>query len=202
MHLQSQSVRNVFQLAYHFDAAEKATWRSKFALQAAELARSQHSLEIAEQQYRIAERGATPADQTSRYRILEGLGDVLMLRGRYAASAELFDQAALVAEGRFARAQIQGKLGELALKRGDMESAAQSFEQALRMLGRLCAAQHIHVCSAVGLGDARTGASYVISVVSCRPPEMCPTQPELLSWRLFSRLAHGYWFVRNKIHVL
>ena len=24
----------------------------------------------------------------------------------------------------------------------------------------------------------------------------------MLSWRLFSRLAHGYWFVRSKVHVL
>src|SRR5690606_12644805 len=29
-----------------------------------------------------------------------------------------------------------------------------------------------------------------------------PTQAQLLSWRLFSRLAHGYWFVRSMVHVL
>ena len=89
-HLERQETRNLFELAYHYDAAEQSAQALRFALEAAEQARAQFSLEIAEQQYRIAERGATAADQKTRYQILQGLGDVLMLRGRYDASEEAF----------------------------------------------------------------------------------------------------------------
>ena len=47
----------------------------------------------------------------SASRSSKGLGDVLMLRGRYAAAQELFEEATQLAEGRVARAQIRGKLG-------------------------------------------------------------------------------------------
>jgi predicted ATPase len=135
-YLESHEKRNLFELAYHYDAADKSEQALQFALEAAEQARLQHSLEIAEQQYRIAERGANASDQSTQYRILQGLGDVLMLRGRYDSSAELFERAAALAESQFDRAEIKGKLGELAFKRGDIENATQSFEQALRLLGR------------------------------------------------------------------
>jgi two-component system sensor kinase len=89
-HLESHEKRNLFELAYHYDAADKSELALQFALEAAEQARLQHSLEIAEQQYRIAERGATTSDGRTQYRILQGLGDVLLLGGRYDSSAELF----------------------------------------------------------------------------------------------------------------
>ena len=42
---------------------------------------TRHALENAEQQYRIAERGVLGSDEATRYRIAEGLGDVLMSGG-------------------------------------------------------------------------------------------------------------------------
>jgi len=56
--LATQPAPNVFELAYHFDAANESEAALEFALVAAEQARAQHSLEIAAQQYRIAQRGA------------------------------------------------------------------------------------------------------------------------------------------------
>jgi two-component system sensor kinase len=200
--LKSRTDRNAFQLAYHFDAGGQSELALEFALEAAEQARRQHSLEIAEQQYRIAERGASGADNRTRYRIHEGLGDVLMLRGCYDASAELFERAAVLAEGAFARAQIEGKLGELAFKRGDMEHATRSFEQALRLLGR-------YVPRNIAVFAVLLAWETVVQAVHTLLPSLLvgrrktpPTEADLLSWRLFSRLAHGYWFVRSKIHVL
>jgi signal transduction histidine kinase/CheY-like chemotaxis protein/tetratricopeptide (TPR) repeat protein len=202
LHLQSQTNRNVFELAYHFDAAGESELALRYALEAAEQARSQHALEIAEQQYRIAQRGASQTDAKTRYSISEGLGDVLMLRGRYDASAELFEQAASLAEGEFALAQIRGKLGELAFKRGDMEQATQSFEAALRLLGR-------YVPRSLPMFLLLLSWEAVVQVLHTLLPSLLlarrkayPPAAELLSWRLFSRLAHGYWFVRSKVHVL
>ncbi len=126
---------NVFDLAYHFDAAGESECALPFALEAAERARKQHSLEVAEQQYQIASRGLESASDAMQFSAAEGLGEVLMLRGRY-DKAELCLKAAVgLASGRQQRARITGKLGELALKRGQVEEATQSFEAALRLLG-------------------------------------------------------------------
>ncbi|HEX3871953.1 MAG TPA: BREX system ATP-binding domain-containing protein, partial [Pirellulales bacterium] len=202
MHLKEQATINAFELAYHFDAAGHYEAALGFALEAAEQARSQHSLEIAEQQYRIAERGASTVDQATRYRILHGLGDVLMLRGQYVASAELLEEAAILAEGALANAEIRGKLGELAFKRGDMEAATQSFEQALRLLGRYVPRRMpmFVVCFAweaiVQFMHTIAPRAFVARLTQR------PTPEQLLAWRMFSKLAHGYWFVRSKVHVL
>ena len=68
--LQRNSPDRVFDLAYHFDAAGQSERALEHALLAARQARSQHSLEVAEQQYRIAERGAHAGrtDHAVRYR--------------------------------------------------------------------------------------------------------------------------------------
>lgn len=201
-HLESHEKRNLFELAYHYDAADKSELALQFALEAAEQARLQHSLEIAEQQYRIAERGATFSDQKTQYRILQGLGDVLMLRGRYDSSAELFERAAALAESQFDRAEIKGKLGELAFKRGDIENATQAFEQALRLLGRYVP-RNLPTFAALFLAETLKQVLHTLfpSLFLARRKAEPPPE-ELLTWRLHSRLAHGYWFVRSKIHVL
>ncbi len=202
LHLRVQGNRNSFELAYHFDAADEHGQALPYALEAAEQARARHALEVAEQQYQIAGRGAAQADPATRYRVLQGHGDVLMLRGDYAASAELFERAALLAEGNFAQAEIRGKLGELAFKRGDIERAIDSFEAALRLLGRYVPRNFTTLLVLffweVGVQVLHTLAPRWF--VGRRRQQ--PDEAERLSWRLFSRLAHGYWFLRSKIHVL
>jgi two-component system sensor kinase len=202
LHLQAREDRNLFELAYHFDLAGQSEAALEYALDAAEQARAQHSLEIAEQQYQIADRGAVRADRLTRYRILQGLGDVLMLSGRYAESAQLFERASALAEGSFARAQIKGKLGELAFKRGDAESAVQSFEDALRTLGRFVP-RRMPMFLTLFLWEALVQTMHtLLPKWTTGRYKSAPSEAELLSWRLFSRLAHGYWFVRGKVHTL
>ncbi|MDX1944937.1 MAG: AAA family ATPase, partial [Pirellulaceae bacterium] len=201
-YLEARGEKNLFELAYHYDAAGCGRLALPYALEAAEQARARHSLEIAEQQYRIAERGADEVDRETRYRILEGLGDVLMLRGRYDASAELFERAAQIAAGPFAQAQIRGKLGELSFKRGDMETATRSFEQALRMLGRFVP-RGLAVFFVLLVYETAVQTLHTLLprwFVARR--KSAPRPEDLLCWRLHSRLAHGYWFTRSKVHVL
>ncbi len=190
-----------FDLAYHFDAAGKSDLALPDALRAAELARSRYALDIAEQQYRIARRGATAASAETRYRICEGLGDTLMLRGRYEDAATLLEEAATLAEGTFAEAQIRGKLGELAFKRGDMETATRSFEWALRLLGRRVP-RVFPSFVALLVWEILVQATHSLFPRVFVGRRRQPSPADLLSWRLFSRLAHGYWFVRGKVHVL
>ncbi len=73
----------ISEIAYHFDAAGEFAAALPYALQAAEEARARYALEVAEQQYRIAERSAASADAEMRYRVAQGLGEILLLRGHY-----------------------------------------------------------------------------------------------------------------------
>jgi signal transduction histidine kinase/DNA-binding response OmpR family regulator len=200
--LQAGAADRVFELAYHFDAAGHSERALPYALQAAGRARSQHALEVAEQKYRIADRGAAAADLATRYSIAEGLGDVLMLRGRYDEAADCFRRAAELGDGEFAKAKIQGKIGELAFKRGDMESATQAFESTLRLLGK-------HVPRRMPVFLLWLVWEVVIQTLHTLLPRVFvhrrkrqPTAADLLGFRMFSRLAHGCWFVRDKYQLL
>ena len=202
MRLQKHEPGRVFEISYHFDSAGVSELALEYALLAAEQARAQHSLEVAEQQYRIASRGATHADHSVKYRIAIGLGEVLMLRGRYADAAPLFESAAALAEGSLARAQATCKFGELAFKRGEMEAATHAFEDALRQLGRWVPRGSTMFFLAF-LWEAVVQTLHTLTArwpIFRRRTE--PSEQELMSFRIFSRLAHGYWFTRSKMHVL
>ena len=68
-----------------------------------------------------------------RREVAEGLGDVLMLRGLYEEAAAQLEVAARLAADTTDRAEIEGKLGELAFKRGDVATAGEAVERAVRL---------------------------------------------------------------------
>lgn len=201
-YLKGSAADRVFELAYHFDAAGDNESALEYALIAAEQARALHSLELAEQQYRIAERGSQNSDNGVKYKIAIGLGECLMLRGQYASAAPVFGQAANLANGALSRAQATCKLGELAFKRGEMEVATHAFEQALRQLGRWVPRNAI-VMFIFFLWEALVQGLHTVfpRLLTSRSKQQ-PSESELLGFRIFSRLAHGYWFTRSKTHVL
>ncbi len=200
-YLQRQSDGRVVDLAYHFDAAGHSQEALQYALSAAHQARLQHSLQLAEQQYRIAER-AQSADANVRFRIAEGVGEVLMLRGKYVEAKAAFDEAAALAKTDIDQAQIAGKQGELAFKRGDMEAATVQLEMALRKLSTYVPKRGLAV-----------GALFVVEVClqvlhSLLPSLFVgrlnrkPDPIERLRLHLHSRYAHACWFARSKFRCL
>jgi signal transduction histidine kinase/DNA-binding response OmpR family regulator len=198
-YLLENAPQSISELAYHFDAAGDSEASLPYAIEAAERARAQHALEIAEQQYRIALHGAT--DDAVRFRVVEGLGDTLMLRGRYDSAGELFESAAAVANGSYAKAEILGKLGELAFKRGAMSTAIDHFVDGLKLLGRSVPRSNwfggvLFVWEgAVQLLHTALPSLFVHRV---RRP---PNDAERLTLRLLSNLAHGYWYC-SKVRAL
>jgi signal transduction histidine kinase/tetratricopeptide (TPR) repeat protein/ActR/RegA family two-component response regulator len=195
--LRNTAPNRVFDLAYHFNAAGDVDLALPYAVAAAEQARSRHLLDVAEQQYRIALRGEASAQRSSQYRIREGLGDVLMLCGRYQEAEEAFTAAAQLVEGDFAKAQIQGKLGELDFKRGDMASAIRAYELALRLLGRRIPHNTV-VCFLLFLKELWIQAIHTFFprlFVGRR--KLQPTESVSLSLQLLSRLSYSYWFNRG-----
>jgi signal transduction histidine kinase/tetratricopeptide (TPR) repeat protein len=197
--LENEAGDRAFEIAYHYDAAGDPDRALPHALSAGDRARAQHALEIAEQQYRIAERGAGAAIPAIRLCIAEGLGDVLMLRGRYDEAAAQFERARELASSDLSTAQIEGKLGDLAFKRGDVTKAAQALERGLRRLGRWIPRGPL-AALVMCLWEAGVQALHTLFprlFVGRRP--RAGAERELLAIRLHSRLAHVYWFARGKI---
>jgi tetratricopeptide (TPR) repeat protein len=201
--LQHHDGARAAEIAYHFDAALDPQSALPHALKAAAQARAQYALEAAEQQYQIAKRGASFAPIETRYRVAEALGEVLMLRGQYDSAGTMLEEASVLAEGTFAKAQIRGKQGELAFKRGDMEGAISCFEGALRTLGRYVP-RRWPVLMLLVLWEA-----FVQFILHTHFPKVFvnrfkrpPSELERLSLQLFSNLAHGCWYCRSLVHVM
>jgi PAS domain S-box-containing protein len=197
LYLEKNDARRVFELAYHFDAAGQSEQALPHALAAAEQARAQHSLEVADQQYRIAQRGLREADEATRYRVAEGLGDVLMLRGQYEQAAREFEVALTLAQNDVRRALVEGKLGELAFKRGDVKTAGERIERALRLVGRRIPGSSV-VFFLLVFWEVLVQITHTLLpgfLLGRRKLE--GAEKELIAVRLYSRLAHLYWFHRG-----
>lgn len=200
--LKKQTSKRLVDLAYHFDAAGDSQRAFPYALALADEARSQYALEIADQLYRIAERGAENADDPVRYRVAESLGDVLMLRGHYPDAAIRFKAALALTTDTFSQAQAEGKLAELAFKCGEMKTAIESNERALRMLGnrvprwsatflllllRELLVQYLHT---------------VLPRLFLARKNPDGAEKQMLTIRLHNRLTYCYWFGRGKVSCL
>ena len=96
-----------------------------YALRAAQQAKEQYALLMAEEQFRIALRcceqaSAAPA---TRLRVLAGLAEVLSFLGRYDEAAPLYEQAQAHAHSVVERAELAGQRAHLAFLRGHTDGA-------------------------------------------------------------------------------
>ena len=201
-YLQDRASPSVADIAYHFDAAGDCAAALPYALGAAAQARARYALEAAQQQYLIAERGTLTADAATRYRVALGLGEVLLLRGRYDEAGKKYNAAADFAQGPLAQAEIRGKLGELAFKRGDMEQAIQAFEHGLRSLGRYVPTRWPMLLLLVAWEGFQQLLHTLFPRWLLHRQGRLPTEQERLTLRLLSNLAHGCWYCKSLVHVL
>ncbi|EPX60986.1 hypothetical protein D187_001638 [Cystobacter fuscus DSM 2262] len=187
-----------FELAYHFDAAGEHAQALPHAIVAAERARTQFALGTAELNYRIAERGAAQADASTRFRIATGLGDVLMLLGRYDDAQPQFELAQKLAHNPLEQARISSKLGELEFKRGNMEESNAANEQGLALLRRWVPGHDI----TYGLRAAwelliQAGHTMMPHRLARRSLEHA--EEDLLAVHFYNRLTYGYWYKRGPV---
>jgi len=193
--------QRVFDIAFHHDASGRSDLARDYALEAAEVARTSHALESAEQQYRIAMRSYSTRFEEPDFRVLYGLGDVLMLSGRYQEAESLFERAISCADSAILRAEVTLKLGELAFQEDRKDRAIELWESALCSLGG-------KLPSAWMLPLATVREIAVQALHSLLPGWFVgriavePSANDRLIWRLHSRLAYAYWFVRSKLDVL
>ncbi len=199
-HLITFAPKSVSEIAYHFDAGNDSGAAYSYAVEAAEQARGQYALDVAQQQYEIALRGSSSPED--RLKIMTGLGYAHMLRGRYDEAQEWFESATPLAESSFTQSELHAKLGELHFKRGDMEEAIRHFESALRSQGE-------KVPKWSGLATLMLVWEVVVQTLHTVLPGMFlhrvrrqPDASERLTMRLLSHLAHGCWYSRRRVLLL
>jgi len=188
-----------FDLAYHFDEAGEPARALPHALAAARLSRARVALELAERNYRIATRGLDGAEPDLRRQVAEEFADVLLLRGSYDEAGVQLARALGLADSPVAEARIEGKRGELALKRGRVEDAGKAIERALVILGRRLPARSITLLlSTLWQAVVQTLHTFWPKLfLARRDPRR--READLLCARLYSRLTYAYWFYRGQV---
>ena len=196
--LESNRPHKTFDLAFHFHRATQYANAFPFAMKSAEKARKQFSLPVAKDQLAIAGDGISSADHRTKYYFYLLASDVYMLDGNYDVSQELLEQAKQNSSSPSEKAQIVLQTGELEFKRGNKKAAVKNFEQALADLGhqsprfiipavaKEVAAQTLHTLFPKYFVDNDT----------------YPSPNQQMACKLYSRLAHGYWYTRDKYFTL
>ncbi|MEA2843109.1 MAG: hypothetical protein QOJ69_780, partial [Actinomycetota bacterium] len=189
----------VFELAYHFDAAGSGLRALPYAERAAESARAQHSLDVAVAHYRMAQRSIPAGDAGAHARIAEGLGDVLTLGGSYDEATDQLERALSTASSDFQRATLEGKLGDVAFRRGDQRSARDHLERAVRQLGGRLPTGGLALVAALAVEVLVQVAHSLLPrlFLARRSPD--GAERDFLAIRLYSRLAYVYWFSAGKV---
>ncbi len=205
--MERDTPENDFEISYHFDAAGDSERALPYALRSAQTARKRYSLQIAEIQFRIAERGIVKNDSLSLLEVNEALGDVLMLRGKYEEAETCLSNAKRIADKSvsiqpFQKANLNHKLGELHFKRGDLSGACESLEQALKDLGH-SVPSHLLSFLVHSMWEISVQALHTLLprlFTARKSPEN--QRDELLVLRIHSRMAYTYWFGKGRIPCL
>ncbi len=200
--LEKKFPKRTAEIAYHYDAAHENEIAVNFALRAAESAREQHALNLAEQQLRIALKSTELLESETHFKIIEGLGDVLMLQGRYQEAEEVFHQANSFATSEVARSELLGKNGELCVKRGDMETAFLKFQEALLSLNFKIPATRLQLTLKLGKELFFQLLHSALPKVFVQRISRKSSKEKQLELRLFSGLSHASWYCKSQPMVL
>ncbi|TWU41773.1 trifunctional serine/threonine-protein kinase/ATP-binding protein/hybrid sensor histidine kinase/response regulator [Novipirellula artificiosorum] len=201
LYQEKQDPTNVFDLAFHYDAAGIGSAALKYALEAAQNARQRHSLSVAEDQLTIAKRWVSRHDLATGLLISEGLGEIHLLTGRYTTAAVFLAEALALAQTPLEKSRVRQQIGEVAFKRGRFVDAATEYEQALVTTG-------IHLPSNVVTMLVCLLFQVVRQVMHAALPRVLvarlgpPSELERLRLQLLSRLSRVYWFSRHRLWTL
>ena len=201
--LDKRTWQRIFDVAYFFDAAGEHQRAFPYALLAAEQSRMQNALEVAEQQFRIALRGVENLSTELRFRVHEGLGDVLDVRGQYDDANTQFNAARQLVEGNLLLARIDFKLGIASFKKGDMGEARLYFEKAIRALNERPPSTWTVIPRALKEALIQVlHTKFPSKFLGRRNPQSARGQMELFRARIFDQLTFSYWFTRGMNFVL
>ncbi|MEO1526988.1 MAG: ATP-binding protein [Planctomycetota bacterium] len=189
-----------YQLAYHYHAAGMHAEALPHALIAAKQARERFALGNAREKLLIASEASSAADRATRHQIESMMSDVLILQGEYDDAEPWLRAAAASAISELEIAVVSARRGELAFKRGNKDQAIDYYESALsRLKHPVCESKIQFFVELI----REIGIQAIHSILpSIRHRRDTPADAETLRLRIYSLLAHAYWYTRDKSHVL
>jgi tetratricopeptide (TPR) repeat protein len=181
----------VYDLAFHFDAAGDRARARAYAMLAAEQARRQFALEVAVNNYAMAERNLGAASNDLRYRLAEGFAESLALLGRYESAEKSLEGAIDLVGDAERKARLDLLQGDIRFKQGQVAQSAAIYENGLRRLGVWVPR------SQPGLMLGLLGEGVVQAVHSLLPfllHRKAPSERRFLVNRLFHLVGRSYIF--------
>ena len=189
-------------VAIHFDRAKQPRLAFSWALEAGEDASRRNLPSEAKQLYKIAAEISDQADRITQFRLHYGLGEAHMLLGEYEAAEENFVASQQVARGTLANARALGRLGEVRRKRGDLESAIDSYQAALNLLGRPVPRSRLQVLLGTLFQTVLQTVTTIFPRLTLHRLQRDPNESERLCISLLGGLSHAYWYARGKTETL
>ena len=188
-------------IATHYDNANLPQRALAPALKAAARAYEASSFSTALRMYRIAWNGISPDNRKRRSQVAEQIGSVLMLAGKYADSDRWFARAEANTDSELYRSRVVMQRSELAFKRGDKRLAVKMLEDEMKLLNISIPKSWlmIQVCVIREL-IVQFSHSVFPSVFLHRKKEA--RKRDRMIWKMYSRLAHCYWYTKSKSTVL
>ncbi len=199
-HFETNDGDNI-EIAIHFDQAGLSERALEPALNAAQRAQNTSSLSTALQMYQIAWK-CIPGDQlVRRSQVAESIGSLLMLTAKYIESDQWFARAEDEAESKIDRARIMMQRGELAFKKGQKQDAVSIVEDAMKSLNIAIPKSWLMIHLLV-LWEIFVQVLHSLAPSRFLHRKGKPSELDRMKWRMYSRLAHCYWYTRGKAVVL
>lgn len=195
--LETTEPERVFDLAYHFDAAEMHDHALPYALKAADAARNSFSLASAESQLLIATRAFEHAAREVRHHVEMMMSDVLMLQGEYDRCSQWLDDAERSAVTDIEKAKVALKRGELFFKRGNKDKAVVHYEASLKRLGQPVYSNSLRLWWDLTVELLRQTRNTLFPS-SCGKRGNSPSEADRMVLSLYSRISQAYWYTRDK----
>lgn len=192
--IEQDSTHTDFELAYFFEAAHEYARALPYAIRSAKEARQRASLEIAEAQYRIASKGVLPNQREIYYSIYQGLGEVLMLRGKYDEALITFEEAKRASSNAIEHSNIERRIGETYFKMGDTLSAAQTLTNALQQVGVTLPRNRLHSLLCLSFQTAIQIAHTLMPGLFLRNKPLTNAAMQIHIGGLLTQLSYVHWF--------
>ena len=203
-YIESNAPQNRNEIAFHYCEAGRPELALPFAIEAAEAARRKFSLPSAIELYQIADRGMQRGGTYSEdaFKVYSGLADSLMLMGHYAEADAYLERTADFAKDRDQKAWVSMKGGELAFKRGNKSKSVEACELALEQLGYRVPKGSIAIAVCLLKEILVQTLHTILPKIFVGRIKRQPGLRESLILRLFSKLAHGYWYTSTPPKIL
>jgi len=186
----------VYDLAYHFDAAEYGNNAICYSILAAKRALNQYANEQAAEYYRLALKWVPDTNRELRRQLSESIGEIFLSTGKYDLAGTAFQEASFFADDQLERVRILGRLGDIEFKRGRMRQAATHYVGALSLSGANVPRWTFEMLVLLIWQLLIQAKNTVFGL----PRNRRLSSPiHRLRWTLFSRLAHTFWFSRGAL---